>query len=407
MICHKKYLIFKESFTVELRSNEVVLQNIKNQITNILKLQENSVVNWKLDKRNGRIIGFGIQIESQWEYFYMDKQNLTLLKQFLDGKVRYHNIFKLYQIIGFLGSGAFGTVFKCQSKYDGKLVACKSIKKCRKYDDKVREFSIIEDFLNEVFCMQNLKHPNMVQLKEFYIEQKHFYILMELVEGDTLRRLIKKNQLDENEKLIIVQVQFQMSQQLLSLVNYFHQEGFIYRDFKPQNVVFFQNNIGKLKLIDFGLTISINEEVCNTDQLCGTPGYMAPEVFEKNHNYNFKSDMFSLGVMIYELQTFIQIDRFSGEYLIQHPDSEELLNTNKIFKFNKEILSTIKNSTIQRLLQGMLQEDPTLRINSREAVEIFKQMNCSCDEFLTTQHRLIYLCVSKYLINYLRLDINV
>ncbi|CAD8195458.1 unnamed protein product [Paramecium octaurelia] len=368
MICHKKYLIFKESYTVELRSNEVVLQNIKNQISNILNLQDNSVVDWKLDKKNSRIIGFGIQIDSQWEYFYMDQQNLSLLKQFLDGKVQYHNIFKLYQLIGFLGSGAFGTVFKCQSKYDGKLVACKSIKKCRKYDDK--------DFLNEVFCMQNLKHPNMVQLKEYYVEQKHFYILMELVEGNTLRNLIKQNSLDENEKLIIVQVQFLMSQQLLSLVNYFHQEGFIYRDFKPQNVVFFQNNIGKLKLIDFGLTISINDEVCNKDQLCGTPGYMAPEVFERSHNYNLKSDIFSLGVMIYEL--------FSGEYLIQSLDPEELLNTNKIFKFNKEILSAIKNQTIQRLLQGMLQEDPSLRISSREAVEIFKQVNWSCDEFLTT-----------------------
>ncbi|CAD8099279.1 unnamed protein product [Paramecium primaurelia] len=361
MICHKKYLIFKESYTIELHSNKVVLQNIKSSNIHIIKLQERSVVDWKLDKKNFRVIAFGIQIDNKWEYFYMNQQNLTLLKQFLDGKVQYQSIFQFYKIMGVLGKGAFGTVFKCQNKSNGNLVACKSIKKCSQYHDK--------DFFNEVFCMQNLKHPNLIQIKEFYIEQKHFYILMEFVEGDTLKQIIKNNLLDEREKLIIVK-------QLLSLINYFHSEGFMYRDFKPQNVLLFENNIEKLKLIDLGLTIQINNIVQSENQLCGTPGYIAPEIFQKNYVYDFKSDIFSLGVVIYEL--------FSGEYLIQNLDHEELLNMNKRFQFNKEILSITKNQTIQKLLQGMLQEDPSMRINSREAMDIIKQINFNFDELLTT-----------------------
>ncbi|CAD8114217.1 unnamed protein product [Paramecium sonneborni] len=361
MICQKKHLLFKESYKVELHSNKVVLQNFKNKITYILQLNLESLVDWKLDERNSKINAFGIQIDKKWEYFYMEEQNLTLLKQFLDGKVQYQHIFKQYQIIGYLGKGAFGKVFKCQNKSNGKVVACKSIKKCNQYHEK--------DFLNEIQSMQNLKHPNLVQLKEFYIEQKHFYILMEYVQGETFKNYIKVNFLDEKEKIIIVQ-------QLLSLVNYFHSEGYIYRDFKPENILFIENNVNKLKLIDLGLTIKNDELFRNKYQLCGTPGYMAPEVFEKTYTYDFKSDIFSLGVVIYEL--------FSGNYLMQGYDSKELLNVNKQFQFNEEIVQITKNQTIQKLLQGMLQEDPFKRINSKEALDIFKNMNSNSDEQLST-----------------------
>ena len=73
----------------------------------------------------------------------------------------------------------------------------------RKYKNSSKN---IKDFLNEVLSMQNLKHPNLVQLKEFYIESKHFYILMEYVEGETFKNYMKGNFLDEKEKLIIVKV---------------------------------------------------------------------------------------------------------------------------------------------------------------------------------------------------------
>ncbi|CAD8089396.1 unnamed protein product [Paramecium primaurelia] len=361
MICHKKYLIFKEPYTIELHSNKIVLQNIAQKITHILQLEQGSVVDWKLDKKDCKVLALGIQIDNKWEYFYMKQQNLTLLKDFLDGKVLYYDIFKLYLIIGFLGKGAFGKVFKCQNKYNGRILACKSLRKSSKYNEK--------DFINEVQCMQNLKHPNLVQLKEFSIEQNYFYILMEYVEGETLKNLIKNNLLDEKEKIIIVQ-------QLLSLVNYFHLEGYIYRDFKPENILFIENNVNKLKLIDFGLTIKIDEIVSNKYQVCGTLGYIAPEVFQRTYKYDFKSDIFSLGALIYEL--------FSGIYLLQNCDSQELQNMSKKFQINKEILSNIKNQTIQKLLYGMLQEDPDQRINSREAIDIFKQGYQNCDELLTT-----------------------
>ncbi|CAD8191175.1 unnamed protein product [Paramecium octaurelia] len=361
MICYKKSLIFKETYNVELHSNKIVLQNIKCQITHILELEQDSVVDWKLDKKNCNVLALGIQIDNKWEYFYMKQQNLTLLKDFLDGKVQYHDIFKFYQIVGFLGKGAFGKVFKCQHICNGRIVACKSLKRSSKYNEK--------DFVNEVQCMQNLKHPNLVQLKEFCREEHCFYILMEYVEGWTLKNLIKRDSLDEKEKMIIVQ-------QLLSVANYFHSEGYIYRDFKPENILFMENKVNKLKLIDFGLAIRIDEIVRNKYQVCGTLGYIAPEVFQRTYIYDFKSDIFSLGAVIYEL--------FSGIYLVQNTDSMELQSMSKKFQFNTEMLQNIKNQTIRKLLYGMLQEDPILRIDSRQAIDIFRQANTNDGELLTT-----------------------
>ncbi|CAK66484.1 unnamed protein product (macronuclear) [Paramecium tetraurelia] len=311
-----------------------------------LLLHENSLIDWKISKSQKKIEGFSILVNGKWEYFEMEKTHLEFFKQFLDAKISYQNIHSLYKMISFCGRGSYGHVFKYQNRISGEQVACKSLKIGSKNTQQI--------FLQEVRKLQILKHPSIVKLKEFYLETKHCYIVMEFLEGKSLRELQGQKRLNEEEIILILK-------QILHCIHYIHKEGYVYRDIKQDNVLFAeQGNLNSLRLIDFGLAITLNDLTAQGNRICGTPGYLAPEVINQAKDLDYKIDMFSLGVMLWEM---IHNKRF-----FEGCDQSIQERMNRQYKFSDEFTKNIENQTLRHLVEKMIHHNPDQRLTAMEAL---------------------------------------
>ncbi|CAK58791.1 unnamed protein product (macronuclear) [Paramecium tetraurelia] len=359
MICIKKNLLFHDSFSVEFLSDSIRLSNSKKMVQHKIKLLEDTTIEWKLSKCQQKLTGFGILVNGLWEYFDMERSHLELFKQFLDAKISYRNIHKIYQMVSFCGRGTYGHVFKYQNRLTEEYVACKSLKMGSAYK--------YEDFMREVKALQRLKHPKIVKMKEYYVESKHFYIVMEYLEGRSLKELLKSRNLKEQEIFIIFK-------QVLVCINHIHKEGYVYRDIKQENVLFGEtDNLQTVKLIDFGLTEKKSDLGVWQNRVCGTPGYLAPEMLKPQNTCNDKIDMFGLGILLWEM---IHNCRF-----FQGGNLDEVLRLNEKYTFCQEYTQNIENPTLKYLVERMLQQNPEDRISSADALSYLssaERNSCEC-----------------------------
>jgi len=211
-----------------------------------------------------------------------------------DGKskiTKKHAIIGNYKLLKTIEKGKFGVVKLAKHIMTGEKVAIKVIDKLQQ---KQRTF---EEMLREVEIMKRLDHPNIIKVLQTIDTENNFYIIMEYASNGDLFRRLDAGRMDEKEAL-------ERFKQILSAVNYCHvQKNIMHRDLKPDNVLFdSQNNI---KIADFGLSEEfIPGEKLNT--FCvGTPEYMAPEVFQGHKFDGPKVDVWSLGVMLYEMLTAV------------------------------------------------------------------------------------------------------
>ena len=180
-----------------------------------------------------------------------------------------------------IGKGSFSSVYKAYNEYN-KIVAIKKI-----YLDKKNSREL---FIKEFKLLRNLNHINIIQVYDIIIEENNkVYIILEYFKNGDLSKII-------NNK-ILTEVQSQnYSIQLKDGIKYLYEHNIIHRDLKPQNILVSDENI--LKICDFGFARYFNKDLM-LGTLCGSPLYMAPEIMG-NNKYNNKSDLWSLGVIIYE-----------------------------------------------------------------------------------------------------------
>jgi len=194
-----------------------------------------------------------------------------------------------------LGEGAFGTVFQGYRKADKLKVAVKETKReGHNWQDAE------EDLKREVKVLQKLQHPNVIKVYDFYIDQeaKRCYVIFELMKGGDLFDTVvdrKKKQgsipYNELEARGIVYV-------VMKAVEFMHQYDIVHRDIKPENLLLVSDiDTPTIKIADFGFA---EKEAMIKPGICGTAGYMAPEIIEKKP-YGKKADVFSLGVVVYIL----------------------------------------------------------------------------------------------------------
>ena len=196
-----------------------------------------------------------------------------------------HNYKKIWR----LGKGAFGKVYKAKELATDKIVAVKQIS----INNSEANYALI---LKEIDVLSNISHPNIVKYYRYYEENGRIYIIMEYLEGGTLKEFIndKKNTINEDICRIIIK-------QILSALSHLHYAADIcHRDIKPENIMFgSENNINSIKLIDFGLS-SNSFEHKNYLENCGTLIYMAPEQIS-NKIYSKSVDIWSVGIILYML----------------------------------------------------------------------------------------------------------
>jgi len=188
-----------------------------------------------------------------------------------------------------IGQGGFSEIF--ESKWLNLKVAVKVI-----FDPNVTE-RLLEEFYNEIEKLLILRHPNIIYLYGITPKNQKLCIITELASKGSLFDYIHKL---NNTREIPLRFKYHITRQLINVLLYIHECGYVHRDLKTQNLLLDEND--NLKLCDFGLTKNVNELNSGYMQYAGTPIYMAPELYNKKA-YNEKIDVFAFGTILWELFT--------------------------------------------------------------------------------------------------------
>ena len=201
-----------------------------------------------------------------------------------------------YKILGELGRGAMGVVYRAFDPNIGREVALKTIHLDR------QDPQMIERFRREAQTAGTLSHPNIVTIYDADEDNGVFYIAMELLQGETLQQIVAGGALPVEQIIPIVE-------QIGNALDYAHARTVVHRDIKPANIMVFE---GHVKVMDFGLAKIASSRLTNTGLVAGTPAYMSPEQ-AKGLTVDGRSDIFSLGTIMYEMLTGVM--PFRAEHL--------------------------------------------------------------------------------------------
>ena len=189
-----------------------------------------------------------------------------------------------YIALEMIGEGAFGKVYKGQRKCTNQIVAIKKIVK------KGKSEKDLKNLRQEIDISRRLYHENIIQLLDSFETNNEFCLVSEFATGQLYEVIEEDKRLPESEIRKI-------TQQLTSALYYLHENNIIHRDIKPQNILLSAN--GVIKICDFGFARFFDNKTMITS-IKGTPLYMAPELLSE-YPYNKKADLWSLGVILYEL----------------------------------------------------------------------------------------------------------
>lgn len=204
------------------------------------------------------------------------------------------HLFPALEIIERIGQGGMGVVYKANQKHLGRLVALKILRsKCS------QDPSLAERFIREARALAKLTHPNIVGVHDFGQAGDRPYLIMEYVDGTNLRQMLA-------QKAVTPEAALAMVAPICEALQFAHEEGIVHRDIKPENILI--DRRGRVRIADFGLArLMVRGEnewtLTGTRQVMGTPHYMAPEQIQHPLEVDHRADIYSLGVVIYEMLT--------------------------------------------------------------------------------------------------------
>ncbi len=254
--------------------------------------------------------------------------------------------FPQLEILELLGRGGMGAVYKARQRHLDRLVALKLLRPGLDADP-----SFAERFTREARALAQLNHPGIVTLHEFGRSPGGlFFIVMEFVDGVTLRQLLQGGRLAPREALAIVPP-------LCDALQYAHDRGIVHRDIKPENIL--MDRLGRVKIADFGLAklaapgtaadetsgpssaaAPVAVDLTEAGKVMGTPRYMAPEQREHPAAVDHRADIYALGVVLYQMLT--------GEL----PDEKQLQPP------SRRVLLDVR---LDEIVLRALEQDPALR----------------------------------------------
>src|SRR5436189_251420 len=199
-----------------------------------------------------------------------------------------------YQILGELGRGAMGVVFRALDPSIGREVAIKTIR-LSEFTNADQRAKQRERLFREARSAGILSHPGIVTIYDMAEQDGLAYIAMEFVPGSTLEQILSLNEPLDPERL------FSILRQTAASLDYAHNKGIVHRDIKPANIIV--NDAGVAKIADFGIAkISAADQLTQTGLIVGTPNYMAPEQIQ-GKTVNGLADQYSLSVLMFEMLT--------------------------------------------------------------------------------------------------------
>ncbi len=198
------------------------------------------------------------------------------------------------EVVELLGRGGMGVVYKARQPALDRFVALKILPRKMAQDPDFQG-----RFAREAKALGSLSHPSIVAVHDFGAEAGLFFFVMEFVDGVNLRQVLRQKRLAPEEALRIVP-------QLCDALEYAHGEGVVHRDIKPENILL--DRKGRVKIADFGLAKLVGLDtglsaLTQTHMVMGTPHYMAPEQVENPRQVDHRADIYSMGVVFYEMLT--------------------------------------------------------------------------------------------------------
>jgi eukaryotic-like serine/threonine-protein kinase len=194
-----------------------------------------------------------------------------------------------YQIVQEIGKGSMGVVYKAHDPNLDLMVALKVLRQ-----DRVESEAFVKRFLAEARVLGRLDNRNIVRVYNVDEDQETVYIAMEFIEGEALSDRMQKKRFTPEEII-------ELGATISSSLGYAHQKGIVHRDVKPSNILI--KSDGSLKITDFGIAHiqdTSAAEMTQAGEILGTPAYMSPEQI-KSQQVDGRSDLFSLGIILYEL----------------------------------------------------------------------------------------------------------
>ncbi len=268
-----------------------------------------------------------------------------------------------YEIVGQVGTGGMSDVYKAKDHKLGRYVAIKVLK-----SEFSEDMTFVTKFRTEAQSAAGLEHPNIVNIYDVGSENGLYYIVMEYVEGITLKTYIeKKGQLNYKETLSIA---IQVGRGIQAA----HAKNIIHRDIKPQNIII--STDGKVKVTDFGIARAVSEHTIHSDVM-GSVHYASPEQARNGYVSN-KSDIYSLGIVMYEMVTGRV--PFDGDttvaVAIQHLQDEMIAPS----AYAKDL-----PISLEKIILKCTQKSPDRRYDSMESllIDLRKSLLSPNEDFVT------------------------
>jgi serine/threonine-protein kinase len=246
-----------------------------------------------------------------------------------------------YRIVGELGKGGMGTVYKVQHLISDRIEAMKVVR-----PDRLESPELADRFIREIRVQARLNHPNIASLHNAIRWEDHFLMIMEYVEGPTLSAFLHRGALDPARSVHIIL-------QALSALAYAHVQGVVHRDIKPANIIITRDGVAKL--MDFGIARSLADHVqlTQTGAVVGSFHYMSPEQIQGTP-VDGRSDLYSTGIMLYEMVTGVRPITGDSSWTImnghihQIPRAPAMVNQALPVSFSLAILKAIEKDPAER-----------------------------------------------------------
>ncbi len=252
-----------------------------------------------------------------------------------------------YEVEQKLGQGGMAVVYLARDPYINRKVAIKVLHK-----QNTSNLDVRTGFLREAESVASLEHPFIVPIYDFGEENEANYIVMRLMLGGTLTDKIKKRGSHLFSEVEIINI----LQRIGSALDSAHLQGIVHRDLKPDNILY--DRYKGAFLADFGIAHHTSDDnSANSGAILGTPAYMSPEQFEGSTNLDGRSDLYALGVIVFELLTGRQ--PYIGKTLMELMTKHITEPVPRVLDFNANL-----SSACQQVIQKAMAKEPNERYNT-------------------------------------------
>ncbi len=273
-----------------------------------------------------------------------------------------------YQIIKTIGEGGMANVYLAKDTILDRNVAVKVLRGDLADDEK-----FVRRFQREALSASKLNHPNIVEMYDVGEDDGRYYIVMEYVQGKTLKSLVKKRGALTLPEVIDIMTQ------LTSAIMCAHDSYIIHRDIKPQNVMILDD--GRVKIMDFGIAMALNSnELTQTNSVMGSVHYLPPEQANGSGS-TIKSDIYSLGILMYEL--LVGKVPFKGDNAVEIAIKQMKEPIPSICKQNPDIPQSVENIVLRACAKN-----PKNRYDSVK--EMYDDIKLCLKEENLNQKKLVY-----------------